>query len=272
MKKDKKKAVKSVPDYKVVLWEDVGHSVRQIREPFDAARLVDDDKTPFIYNEELNFMELYPQDIKHIDTLTDKVIKAKIDKIEKELQKIRAKNIEDYQDEEPNTKDLEFQLIKLNARLRGLKYSKGASYVCFDSTGRVTFNFLRKGNQFFPFKWDTETDTIHTASEPVVKKAGILLRNKETKYLPKKLIETSTMILLAIVIIGTLANLFLGGWLWSKYDDSNIGELDRQKLELNQICSELVVKNAEMVINMQTDLKESLKPTDQAQINGLIPK
>jgi len=274
MKKDKtnKKKQKNVPEFKVILWEDVGHSVRQIRDPFDAIRYVDEDKTPFIQNEELNFMELYPQDIHHIQQLTEKELKTKLVKLETQLKQIRNKKIEEYKEEEPNTKDIEFQIKKLKARIRGLQFEKGASYVCFDNNGRVTFNFLRKGNQFFPFKWDTETDTIHTASEPVVKKAGILLRNKETKYMPKKLIETSTMILLAIVIIGTLANLFLGGWLWSKYDDSNLGTLDREKLELNQICSELTLQNAKQTLQIQEQIEENADNSITTKIQGLIPE
>jgi len=273
--KDKKgffeKKKKKTADYKVVLWEDVGHSVREILT-FEAERYVDEDMTPFIRNEELKFLELYPQDLHDINPLNEKEIKSKIDKIEKELKRIKSKDLEDYKDDEPNTEDLEFELKLLKAKQRGLKYSEGASYVCFDNKGQVTFNFLRKGNSFFPFKWDTDTSTIHTASEPVVKKAGILLRNKETKYMPKALIETSTLILLGLVVIGVMVNIALGGWLWTKYDNSNLGDMERSQLEINNICSELVITNANLLMTMQDEFKENIEDPDKANIIGLIPK
>ena len=272
MKEDKKEKKKEQTlDFKVILWEDVGYSVREIKT-FQASRFVDEDKVPFIYNEELKFMELYPQDMRDNVRLNEKSITSKLIDIEKKLKEIRAKDVEDYREDEPNTLDLEFKLMTLKAKERGLKYSKSASYVNFDIKGQVCFNFLRKGNNFYPFKWDTDTETIHTASEPVVKKAGILLRNKENKYLPKKLIETSTLILLAIVIIGTIANLFFGGWLWSKYDESNLAEAERQSLELSNICSETVINNAQAVKVMQEEVMKQAKSETTTEIIGLIPE
>lgn len=268
-KKEEKK--KKTLDFKIVIWEDVGFSVREIKT-FQAARFMDEDKVPFIYNEELNFMELYPQDIRDNVKLDEKDILSKIKEIEKKLKEIRAKDIEDYKEDEPNTLDLEFKLMTFKAKERGLKYSKSASYVNFDSKGQVCFNFLRKGNSFFPFKWDTDTETIHTASEPVVKKAGILLRNKENKYLPKKLIETSTLILLALVIIGTIANLFFGGWLWKKYDSSTIAEEARLQIEMTNECSQIVVNNADLVSNMASKLNLLLNDQTTTTIQGIIPK
>lgn len=265
-KKDKKE---QILDYKIVLLERAG-GLREIKT-FQATRLVDEDKTPFIYNEALKFMELYPQDIKDINPLKEKDIDAKIKKTEDILNKIKNKPIEEYKENEPNTEDLEFDLMKLKAKKRGLKYSDNSDYGITDEKGQVTFHFIRKSNSFFPFKWDSDTTTIHTASEPVVKKAGILLRNKETKYMPKKLIETSTLILLAILIIGVIANVALGGWLWTKYDDSNLGEIERRQLEINNICSELIVNNAGLVVDMQEEFKENIKDQDTTQIVGIIP-
>ena len=273
MAKDKKEKQKNnkILDFKVILWEDVGFSVREIKT-FQASRFVDEDKVPFIYNEELKFMELYPQDMRDNVKLDEKDINIKIKDVEKKLKSIRSKDIEDYGEDEPNTLDLEFKLMTLKAKERGLKYSKSASYVNFDSNGQVCFNFLRKGNSFYPFKWDTDTETIHTASEPVVKKAGILLRNKENKYLPKKLIETSTLILLALVIIGTIANLFFGGWLWSKYDESDLALLERKSLELTNVCSEIVINNANALNTMETEFMKQVKGETTTEIIGLIPE
>ncbi|MCK4500284.1 hypothetical protein KAU11_07290, partial [Candidatus Babeliales bacterium] len=138
MAKDKKEKQKNnkILDFKVILWEDVGFSVREIKT-FQASRFVDEDKVPFIYNEELKFMELYPQDMRDNVKLDEKDINIKIKDVEKKLKSIRSKDIEDYGEDEPNTLDLEFKLMTLKAKERGLKYSKSASYVNFDSNGQV---------------------------------------------------------------------------------------------------------------------------------------
>lgn len=269
-KKDKKKQVKA--DFHILIWVKVAGS-RRLTRKFNANRYVDDDKVPFIYNEELKFMELYPQDIKKSSLKYDeKKIKAEITKYEKQLNEIRDKDIEEYSEEEPNTKDLEHKLLLLNAKLRYIYYSEeDNAYEYYDDEGRVCIDYLRKGNTFFPLKCDLDTNTIHTASEPVVKKAGILLRNKENKYLPKRLIETSTLIMLAIVIIGTIANLFFGGWLWSKYDDSSLAELQRNNLEVSEICSNIVLNNAKSIDNIVQNVNRNLNGTTTTQIQGINP-
>jgi len=278
-KVDKENKVKNKYDFKIIIWEDVGYSVREVKT-FFASRFVDEDKVPFIHNEELNFLELYPQDIKDINSINEKEIDRKISDFEKQLKTIRNKKLEEYEENEPNTLDLEFNLRVLKAKKRGLKFSKSASYVNFDKEGNVCFNFLRKGNSFFPFKWDTDTNYIHTAPEPVVKKAGILLRNKESKYLSKKIIEGTTLILLIVAILGVIANIFLGGYLWTKYDQSNVGKLARDNLELSKICSNIVIDNAKVIQKAQSDIlgkAEQIKnlttktPSNLPLVGGLIP-
>lgn len=272
-KNKKEEAVKTKaakPDYKITIWEDVGYSVREVKT-FFAYRFVDDDKTPFIYNEDLKFMELYPQDIKDREQLDEPTIKRKLKETKDKLEKIRNKKIEDYKEDEPNTRDLERDIMKFEAKLRGLKFEKSASYVSFDAQGHVCFNFKRQGNTFFPFKWDTDTTTIFVPAEPVVKKAGILLRNKENKYLPKKLIETTTLILLVVAVIATIVNLFLGGWLWTKYDNSNLGEMARQDLEVQKMCSEIVLSNARALDATIKQTQKYINQTPTINFNGIIP-
>jgi hypothetical protein len=273
----KKEEVKKEPktkakaEFRILIWTKVAGSRRLVKK-FDANRFVDEDKVPFIYNEELKFMELYPQDMKKSIKMTDAEIKTKIKSIEKKLEDIRKKDIEDYKEDEPNTLDLEQQLMILTAKLRYSYYTEDDNaYEYYDDEGRVCIDFLRKGNTFFPLKCDLDTNTIHTASEPVVKKAGILLRNKENKYLPKKLIETSTLILLAIVIIGTIANLFFGGWLWTKYDESGLAELQRDQIELTNICSQIVVENAKAVNEMANTVINGIEGETTTVIEGITP-
>jgi hypothetical protein len=258
------------PDYKVTIWEDVGYSVREVKT-FYAYRFVDEDKTPFIQNEDLKFIELYPQDLKDIVPLNAAEIEKKLKEIEAKLKEIRNKKIEDYKEDEPNTQDLEFEILKLKAKQRGLKYDKSGSYVSFDSKGQVCFNFKRQGNTFFPFKWDTNTDTVFVPSDGVTKKAGILLRNKENKYMPKKLVETTTLILLVVGVILVVGNIILGAWMWSKYDSSNIGALEMENLKIQQVCSEVVLTNAKFFVETVTQVEKYINQTPTTNIQGLVP-
>ena len=270
--KEEKKKASNKAEFRILIWTKVAGSRRLIRK-FDAGRFVDEDKVPFIYNEELKFMELYPQDVKKSTKKYNlAAIQKDIKDTEETLEKIRDKKIEDYKEDEPNTKDLEHKLLKLYAKVRYIDYTEeDNAYEYYDEEGRVCIDFLRKGNTMFPLKCDLDTNTIHTASEPVVKKAGILLRNKENKYLPKKLIETSTLILLAIVIVGTLANIFLGGWLYTKYDDSNLAASERISLDVANQCSQIVVSNARAVDTIANRLIDVIDNKTTTQIQGVQP-
>lgn len=276
-KKKTEKEVKAdnakIPDYKIFVWEKVAGS-RRLVKTFDAMRFVDEDKVPFIMSEENKFMELYPQDVKDLGVkLDDAELKKKITALEEETKKIRNKKIEDYGENEPNIKDLEHNLMVLKAKLRFNYYTEdNNAYTYIDDKGRICIDFLRKGNTFYPLKCDLDTNTIHTASEPVVKKAGILLRNKENKYSPKKLIETAALILLVILIVGILGNLFFGGWLWKKYDDSKLAESERTQLDLQTQCSKIVIENAKLVQDMQDKYKKTLNGTTDIYVQGIIPK
>ena len=260
-KNKNKKIEEKKKEFKVALWEDVGY-LREIKV-IQCERYVDDDKTPFIINRDENFAELYPQDesdvLKYDKTKLEKELKDK----EKVLSEIKNKDIQDYKEEEPNIQDLLFDIMKLNAKIRGLKFSDKSSFAVM-SGGQVTYNFLRKGNTFYPFKWDAETRYIHTASEPVTKKAGILLRNKGNKYELRNLINTSTIIVLVVGVLLTFGNLWFGGWLWKQYDNSNLAEIERATAEQGQVFNRILGE----VLNNTADCISN-KP--QYTIEGVIP-
>jgi hypothetical protein len=260
-KSKKKKQEEEKKEFKVVLWEDVGY-LREIKT-IQCDRFVDEDKTPFIENKDEKFAELYPKDEDELIKYDIKVLKANLKKKEDTLTDIRGKDIEDYKEDEPNTLDLEHEIKRLKAKIRGNKFSNKSSFAVL-SKGQVTYNFLRKGNTFYPFKWDAETTTIHTASEPVVKKAGILLRNKNNKYDLKRLLETSVVIMAIIFIVGTLVNIWFGGWLWSKYDDSNLGELARNEAENNKKINDILTD----VLN---NTNECIEKNQYTNIEGILP-
>lgn len=266
-KEDAEKTKASKADFKIIIWEDVGYSVREVKTIF-AKRFVDEDKSVFIYNQSAKFMELYPQDMQDHANFNEKEIDKKLETARNKLKNIRNKPIEEYEENEDNTKDLEFEIMKLEAKKRSFKFTRSASYVSYDNQGQVTFNFLRKGTNFFPFKWDTDTNTIFTPSEAVKKDAGMLLRNKENKYNLKKLIEVGTLILLVVAIIAIIANILAAGWLWQKYDDSNLAQAKLESLENTNRCGEIVNSYAE---KMEKILEEqSNRP--QTVVSGLVPE
>jgi len=259
--KKKGKQEEKKKEFKVILWEDVGY-LREIKS-IQCERFVDEDKTPFIENKDEKFSELYPKDEDELIKYDLKDLNLRLNKLIKDLTAIRNKNIEEYREDEPNTLDLEHEIKRLKAKIRGNKFSSKSSFAVL-SKGQVTYNFLRKGNTFYPFKWDADTTTIHTASEPVVKKAGILLRNKSNKYDLKRLLETSVVIMAVIFIIGTLVNIWFGAWLWSKYDDSNLAEIARNEAENN-------IKINDIFISILNNTNECIKNNPVQTIEGIVP-
>lgn len=259
--KSKKKKEEKKKEFKVVLWEDVGY-LREIKV-IQCERDIDEDKTPFIANKDQNFAELYPQDEKEVVKYNVKELTDKLKKKEEALNKILSKDVKDYSEEEPNVNDLEYDITKLNAKIRGSKFSDKSSYAVL-SGGQVTYNFLRKGNTFYPFKWDAETKSIHTASEPVTKKAGILLRNKINKYELSNLINTSTIIVLVIGVLLIFGNLWFGGWLWKKYDNSNLAEIETATAEqgqrFNNVLTNILNNTADCISNKPIYNIEGITP------------
>ena len=245
---NKKKEEKK--EFKVVLWENVGY-LREIKS-IQCDRYVDDDKTPFIQNKAENFLELYPRDEKEVMKYTVPELQKQLKKKEDELNAIAGKDIKDYKDNEPNINDLEYDITKLKAKIRGNKFTDKSSYAV-SSGGQATYNFLREGNTFYPFKWDADTKTIHTASEPVVKKAGILLRNKTNKYELSNLINTSTIIVLVIGVLLVFGNIWFGGWLWKQYDNSNLAEIETATAEqgqrFNDVLTNILNNTADCISN-----------------------
>jgi hypothetical protein len=270
IKKDKKEAKnkKKVGEFNIIIWEGIGMP-RQVAQ-FEANRFLDDDKVPFIVNEKMKFAELYPQDIKQTYKHDKVKIQKEIDLLQKELEKLKSKDIKDIDDLDLNPNDIERDLTLLRAKLRGCKFDGSSDYAC-SVKGITTFNFKREGNTFFPLKWDLVSDHIFVPSHPVIKKAGILLRNKENKYLDKKLIETTTLILLIVgvvlVSIGLLGNIYM----WKSYDDSSIAELERGSIQAQQYCTDSIITQSEILNKMLNQTSQQLDKSSTPNINGIIP-
>jgi hypothetical protein len=75
-----------------------------------------------------------------------------------------------------------------------------------------------------------------------------------------------------ILILGILGNLFFGGWLWKKYDESKLAESARTTTDLQTQCSKIVIENAKLVQDMQDKYKKTLNGTTDIYVQGLVPK
>lgn len=260
-------------EYKIVLLEKLGGTVRVIKS-FDAHRWIDlNDHVVYLRNSKLNFMEIFPQQINDFKNYTETEVNNLIEKYTNILQSERKHDTEDI-----NEKDIEFELLKLKAKKRSFNFHPNASYLSFDTDSRATFYFLREGSTFFPFKWDTDTKTIFVPSDNRKKSASIALRNKETKYNTKKLLDGISIILLVVGFI-MLAS---GGYLMYKgnnfykdafttYDESEIAKAKRACLEDAGTISRVVTKNAEDMNRIIETYEERLN-NPKSSIQGIIPE
>jgi hypothetical protein len=265
----------SKTEYKIVLFEKLGGTVREIKTLYAQRWVDDEDKVVYLRNasKNLQFLEIFPQQIQDFKNYDEKEVKELIDTIQKQLKRERKND-----SNEVNDKDLEFDLLKLRAKERSFKFGNKTSYLSFDEKGRATFHFLREGSTFFPFKWDTDTNTIFIPSDNRKKSASLALRNKENKYNTKKILSGIQILLLLIQLGALMAT----GWGYLKvidkgnqinldYDASNIAAAKRACLEeIGQTAADVerVASSVDKIVNsVSADLN---KP--QTVINGVIPE
>ncbi len=173
-KEDEKKTDKaSKAEYKIVIKEKFGNATSTLRT-IKAERYIDaEDYVVYLRNEQEKFMELFPQDENDLEQLDKTTIKAQLTKARTELKKEKLNDTEGI-----NDSNLEFTIMKCEAKLRAMNFGKDDPYITIDEVGVKVFYFLREGSTFHPFKWDTDTRTIYTASDNKKKKAGIARKNK----------------------------------------------------------------------------------------------
>jgi len=263
--------------FRIILKEKLSKGTTRTVRIFDAGRWKDP-KDGVIYlksietqSNKINFLEIYPGDVKGFVKSSEKDIDKKITEYKAKLEK--ENNIDDPN---VNQKNFEYELLKLYAQKRAITYNNDASYVSYGEDGQPEIIYLRESDYFTPFKWDTETETIYQPSEAKKKSVVSTLRNKESKYNNNDKVSATAIILLIAGIVLTLGNIFGGLKLWTMYDESKIAELEASSLETLDICSKTVAEtNRELVItaNEVKEISESLsdkltKPT----IGGIIPQ
>jgi len=271
-KKEEKSEV-SKAEYRVLIVEKLGGTVREIKQ-LDASRFRDDeDHVIYLKNDKEKFLEIFPQQINDFKNYTE----PEIDKLILKNQKI-IENERDRDSEDVNDKDIEFELLKLKAKKRSFKFNPDASYLSFATNGRPTFIFLREGSTFHPLKWDVETKTIFTPSDNRKKSASLSLRNKQNKYNTKKMLDGASIILIIVALIMAAG----GGYFMFKsqqgydtafnsYDESEIAAATRACLEsagqFNQQIAETAQNVKDITVSVEDDLN---KP--QTIIEGVLPQ
>ena len=257
--------------YKIVLHEKLGGTVREITD-FEAFRWIDaEDNVVYLKNDKKKFLEIFPQQMQDFKNYTREEVDDLLDRYSDKLKRER-KNDSD----EVNDKDIEYEILKLKAKQRSFINKLDASYLSFDKKGKPTFNFLREGSTFFPFKWDTDTNTIFVPSDNRKKSASIALRNKEAKYNTQKIVAGMMVLLLVIQLVALVAT----GWgylkitnmekeLFIAYDESAIAAAKRACLEDVGAVSKVVKDNALEVNSIVESVKDELnKP--QTIVQGSV--
>lgn len=259
-----KKASKNT--YKIVIKEKFAKGTTTLKT-ITAQRFIDpDDHVVYLQNESEKFLELMPQDENDYENFDEKSIKNKLNILKQQYKKEQEKD-----DPNVNDKNILFEIMKLEAKLRAIKFSNSSEYITMDEQGTRTFYFLREGSIFVPFKWDTDTKTVYTASENKKKKAGIARRNKSIKYSKfKNVIEGSVMFMMILVCVTGLGELYLGYQMFSKFDESKIVEAQNFCVQKGAEWTAIVEKNAKASEEIFKQIQDATK-TDNPFIDDFIP-
>lgn len=260
-------------EYKIVILEKLGGTVREIKE-LNCERFRDDeDHVVYLRNTKDKFLEIFPQQINDFKNYTESEVDKLINKYQTILEKERSRDSQDV-----NDKDIEFELLKLKAKKRSFKFGQNASYLSFSSNGRPTFYFLREGSTFHPVKWDVDTKTIFTPSDNRKKSASLALRNKQNKYNTQALISGAGILLIIVGLVMAAG----GGYFmfkakgaydtaFTQYEQSEIAQATRLCLESAGALNTEIAKTAENVADITESVSDNLN-RPQTVIEGVIPE
>lgn len=233
----------SKAEYKVVIKEKFSKGTTTLKTILARREIDLDDHVVYLSNVQESFLELMPQDENDFEQLNEKEINLKLAAAKKALKAHGTK-----EDTGTNVQNALYEVMKLEAKKRALKYNPESSYITLDENGTKTFYYLREGSTFYPFKWDVDNRTVYVANENVKKKAGMARRNKTIKYSKfKNVIEGSVMFMMIINVILALGLGYVGMKMFSKFDESKI-------IEAQNFC---VMKGAEWAAITEKNAKAS---------------
>jgi len=254
-------------EYHITIKEEIGDTLREVTQ-FTASRWVDKEEyLVYLYNAKLNFMELFPQREKDLIKLDPKEIREKLDAKRKELRRLE-------ETEDPvkvNKKNVELEIIKLEAKLKASEWKKTA-FLEFGSKGEKKITFMREGTNMFPIAYDSVRNIYGIPSDIRKKSAAILMRNKENKYnRHKAIIEGGVFGALVLSIIFMLVSGYILFKAYNLYEENPINQAKLDTLEVANACSNIALNNAEQVNEIYKTIKDDLnKP--QTVIEGVKPK
>ena len=237
--------------YDVVIKEKFGKGTTTLKE-IKAERFIDlDDHVVYLKNKKENFLELFPQDENDFEQLDKKEIEANLRK----ARTLYKKELE-HDTEAINEKNVLFDIMKYEAKLRALKYDRDADYMTIGVNGMKRFYFMRQGSTFYPFKWDTDNKTIYVANENKKKKAGIARNNKAIKYNKfKNTIEGSIMLIMILNILFGLGNGIIAYKFFSKFDESEIVKAQNFCIEKGAEWTAITERNAKATETILNNIK-----------------
>lgn len=244
--------------YNIVIYETLTGLPRKVMS-FKAKRIIDkDDRIPYLYyfnkKTEKEWLEVFPQQIKDFIDYTDKEIDEMISKTNKKLKEERNKK-----NSTANLKDIEYQLVKLRAKKRSLKFKQNASYISLDDNNVPTIFFKRDGSNFIPWKWDDDNNTILLPSDNKKKGSSILLANKENKY-PRKdqQMKISTYVMFAVACLLVIAGLFFAYKMYTMYDDNAINEAKKQCLQTAVDTTKAIKGQADSISSIINEMEGNI--------------
>ncbi len=256
----------SKAEYKVVIKEKFSKGTTTLKT-ITAKREIDlDDYVVYLSNVAEGFLELMPQDENDFEQLNSKEIDSRLVEAKKNLKKEKTK-----EDKGTNEMNYLYDVMKLEAKKRALKYNMDSSYITLDENGTKTFYYLREGSTFYPFKWDVDNKTVYVANENVKKKAGMARRNKSIKYSKfKNVIEGSVMFMMIINVILALGLGYVGLKMFSKFDESKIVEAQNFCVLKGAEWTSIIEKNAKASEEIFKNLQEATQG-DNPFLDRFVP-
>jgi len=231
-----------------------GNMPRWIRT-FSAERYVDEeDKIPYLYNQTQNFLEVFPDQVNDFMNMTEEEVDKELKQYRDERKKQENKEVPDV-----NFKDLDYRIMRLEAKKRTFKFSKNSTFSSLGRNNIPEFTFVREGSSFFPTKWDLDTRTIYTPSDAKKKTATLSLRNKESKYPSNdSKVKTITWVLFFGVMVLFVANLFVGWKNVQTYTDSEINQLKTEQIRILNEQTRSITETANSANNIFDNIEGRL--------------
>ncbi len=256
----------SKAEYKIVIKERFSKGTTTLKT-ITAKREIDlDNHVVYLSNVSEGFLELMPRDEKDFEMLDKAEIVKRLAKAKALLQKPKTED-----DKGNNKQNYLYDVMKLEAQLRALKYGPDNAYETIDEHGVKEFIFLREGSTFSPFKWDVDTKTIYVASENVKKKAGMARNNKSLKYSKfKNVIEGSVMFMMIINIVMALGLGYVSLKMFQKMDESSIIEAQNFCVQKGAEWTAIVEKNAKASEKIFENLQKATG-IDNPFLNNIVP-